>query len=138
MSYPNVIVTDKEADESLKLLLTGIVEPAYEFFEPYSLGQINDNNPSTRKGSSNSRVDIKIKILTVIAENQTLPSSEYPKLAGISPNTFQKLRRLLLEEGLISEHKLQMVGRGRSRLVLGLTKKGEKFLQDYDNNQRDN
>ena len=114
------------------------VVPAYEFFDCYGVGLIESDDTLAPKKTPGSSADIKVKVLKVVGGNQMLPSSEYPKLAGISPNTFQKIRRQLLEEGLIDEHKLQMTGRGRSRLVLGLTQKGESFLKNYDSNQEVN
>ena len=111
------------------------VVPAYEFFDCYGVGLIESNDTLAPKKTSDSSTDIKVKLLKVVRDNQMLPSSEYPKLAGISPNTFQKIRRLLLEEGLIHEHKFQMTGRGRSRLVLSLTQKGKNLLKNHDSNQ---
>ena len=117
---------------------TNPVVPVYEFFDCYEVGLVRGNDTFGQKDLSDSTEDIEVKLLKVISGNQMLPSSEYPKLAGVSPNTFQKIRRLLLEEGLIDEHKLQMAGRGRSRVVLDLTEKGEKFLKDYSDNQGSN
>ena len=112
---------------------TNPVVPVYEFFDSYGVGLIESENKSDASNVSISATDIKAKVLKIISDNPMSPSSEYPKLAGISPNTFQKIRKLLLEEGLIDERKFQMAGRGRSRLVLVLTQKGEGFLKNCGN-----
>jgi hypothetical protein len=135
MIKQNIIVTDKEADESLKSLSTGLVIPACEFFKSYGIGQINDNAASCNR-ASNAPEDVEIKLLRTIAEHPMQPSSQYATLAGISPNTFRKVRPVLKDKGLISEHKLQANARGRSAILLGPTELGKKFLSDYDGNSR--
>lgn len=135
MTDQNIIVTDREADESIKSLSTGSVVPAYEFFESDHIGQINDNIVS-RKSTSNPVDNTLIKLLRAIVENPMRLSSDYPKLAKTSPNTFQKVRPILIDKRLIREYKLQTVGRGRCTIRLGPTEQGKKFLRDYDNNPR--
>ena len=58
---------------------TDPVVPAKEFFEDYSVGVIKGNRTSDTQKPSDSTADIKVKVLKVIAGNQMLPSSEYPK-----------------------------------------------------------
>ena len=135
MTKQNRIVTDREADESIKSVVLGSVVPATEFFKSYGIGQINDNAGSCNSSSSTPE-DVEIRLLRTIAEHPMQPSSQYAKLAGISPNTFRKVRPILKDKGWISEHKLQANARGRSANLLGPTETGKKFMSDYDGNSR--
>ncbi len=135
MTKQNIIITDGEADESLKSLSTGPVVPATEFFNSYGIGQINDNAASCNRASSTPE-DVEIRLMRTIVEHPMQPSSQYAKLAGISPNTFRKVRPILKDKGWISEHKLQANARGRSAILLGPTELGTKYLSDYDSNSR--
>lgn len=135
MTKQNKIVTDTEADESLKSLSTGLVVPACEFFKSYGIGQINVN-PASCNRASNAHDDVEIRLLRTIVEHPMQPSSQYATLAGISPNTFRKVRPILKDKGWISEHKLQANARGRSAILLGSTELGKKILSDYDGNSR--
>jgi len=92
--------------------------------------------PQSEAVSSDGLTSVAIKLLRVIVEHPMQPSSQYPKLAGVSPNTFKKVRPILKEKGLISEYKMQANTRGRSTVLLAPTEQGKNFLSDYDNNKR--
>ena len=135
MTDKNKVITDEQADESIKSLSAGQIVPAIEFFKAREAGEINGNTVFHKSGSK--PVDgTEISILRVIVEHPMLPSSQYPKLAGIGPNTFKKVRPILKDKGFISEHKLQANARGRSAILLGPTEQGKQYLSDYDNNKR--
>lgn len=53
-----------------------------------------------------------------VVHNPFLPSSRYPKLAGISPKTAQPIRDRLIVCGLLRTHKQDTSGRGRSSLLI--------------------
>ena len=135
MEEKNIIVTDHEADESLKSLATGKLVQAVEFSQSCR-GSLTGNNTISCNSSSKTADGVEIKLLRVIIEHPMQPSSQYSKLAGISPNTFRKVRPVLKDKGLISEHKLQANTRGRSTILLGPTEQGKKHLSDYDSNKR--
>jgi hypothetical protein len=135
MTNQNKTITDEQADESIKSLSAGPVVRADEFFKAREAGEINDNGVS-HKSKSKSVDETEITILRIIVEHPMRPSSQYPKLAGISPNTFKKIRPILKDKGFIDEHKLQANARGRSAILLGPTEQGKKYLSDYDNNKR--
>ena len=134
MEEKNIIVTDCEADESLKSLATGKLVQAAEFSKSHR-DSLTGSNTISCDSSSKTADGVEIKLLRVIVENPMRPSSQYPKLAGISPNTFKKVRPTLKDKGFISEHKLQANTRGRSTILLGPTEQGTKYLSDYDNNK---
>ena len=128
MNYKSKIITDSEADESIKSLISGKVLPATEFLGLYSTGRTkadlaNDGSYSTTE----------LKLLKAIVENPMQPSSKYPSLARISPNTFQKFRPILINKGLIREHKLESGGRGRSTVVLEPLELAKKIIADNTN-----
>lgn len=130
-------VSDEEADESLKNLAGLKVVPAPEFLHWSRIPSITINClPQSEAVSSDGLTSVAIKLLRVIVEHPMQPSSQYPKLAGVSPNTFKKVRPILKEKGLISEYKMQANTRGRSTVLLAPTEQGKNFLSDYDNNKR--
>lgn len=134
MEEKNIIVTDCEADESLKSLATGKLVQAVEFSQSCR-GNLTGNNTISCNSSSKTADGVEIKLLRAIIEHPMQPSSDYSKLAGISPNTFKKIRPILKDKELISENKLQANTRGRSTILLGPTELGKKILSDYDNNK---
>ena len=135
MEEKNIIVTDCEADESLKSLATGKLVQAVEFSQSCR-GSLTGNNTISCNSSYKTADGVEIRLLRVIIEHPMQPSSQYPKLACISPNTFKKVRPILKDKGFISEHKLQANTRGRCTILLGPTEQGIKYLSDYDSNKR--
>jgi len=134
MEEKNIIVTDCEADESLKSLAKGKLVQAVEFSKSCRDSLTGSNTISCDR-TSKTADDVEIRLLRTIIEHPLQPSSQYPKLAGISPNTFKKIRPVLKDKELISEHKLQANTRGRSTILLGPTEQGKKYLSDHDNNK---
>ena len=111
-------VTDKEADDSLKALETLNVDVAVEFWNCSVLSETNGAPSAGRKHHPDGLTASERKLVTAVVNNGMRPSSEYPRLAGISPNTFQKIRPVLIEKGMIREHKLQSKTRGRATILL--------------------
>ena len=131
--YP---VTDEEADESLKNLANLKVVPAPEFSHWSRIPSITINClPQPEAANGDSLTSATIKLLRVIVEHPMQASSQYPKLAGIGPNTLKKVRPILKDKELISEYKIQANTRGRSTVLLGPTEQGKKYLGDYDRNK---
>lgn len=135
MTDKNKVITDEQADESIESLSAGQIVPAIEFFKAREAGEINSNAVFHKSGPKPID-DTEIKLLRVIVEHPMQSSSQYPKLAGISPNTFKKVRPILKDKGFIDEHKLQTNALGRSAILLGPTEQGKQYLSDYDNNKR--
>ena len=121
-------VTDAEADESLMNFDTGQVE-AFEM----DIAPIPNMDSACRPRHDGSpELDPTIRrVLMVIVQNPMLPSSQYPKLAGISPNTWQKLRPLFIEKGWIRQHSLQTGNRGRSTLMIEPLEAGIQLANKY-------
>jgi hypothetical protein len=132
MANKDITITDEDADRSIKSLSAGQVVPSNEFLKSYSVGQINDNLVSQKKSSYLLSKSL-IKLLKTIIKNPMRPSSEYPKLAKISPNTFQKIRPILIDKGFIREHKLESGGRGRSTMLLEPLESAKKVIADNVN-----
>lgn len=111
------VVTDREADSSIESLKTGNVVPAQEFFGCYDIDKAKTN--ITKNGSSSNQLtSAELKLLRTIVEHPMRRSSEYAKLAGISPNTLLKIRPSLIKRGFIRENKLETSSRGRSAILL--------------------
>ena len=129
MDRKNKIITDKEADESLKSLGGGKILSATEFLGSYSTSRTNADLEN-KDSHSNHITAAEMKLLKAIVENPMHPSSEYPGLARISPNTFQKLRPILIDKSLIREHKLQSGGRGRTTMLLEPLDSATRIIAD--------
>ena len=132
MNNKSVIITDSEADESIKSLRSGKVLPATEFLGSYSTGRTKVDLANNDSHSSQITA-AELRLLKAIVENPMHPSSEYPRLARVSPNTFQKLRPIFIDKGLIREHKLQSGGRGRSTMLLEPLDSAQKIVADNAN-----
>ena len=128
MDHKSKIITDKEADESVKSLISGKVLPATEFLDSYSTG-----HTKTNLANDGSYSTAELKLLKAIVENPMQPSSKYPSLARISPNTFQKLRPIFIDKGFIREHKLESGGRGRSTVMLEPLELAKKIIAGNTN-----
>ncbi len=111
------VVTDQQADESLKPLESLAVEPV-EFSNWSAVDCITVQNEIQAKGqAANQLTDSELRLLQAVVDNPMQPSSSYVKLAKISPNTLSKLRPVLIDRGFIREHLMDSGNRGRSRRV---------------------
>ena len=111
-------VTDKEADDSLIPLEALEVDVAAEFASCPAMPKIDIGSAGQRNHQPDNLTAGELKLVRAVVKHPMQASSEYPKLARISPNTFQKARPLLISRGLIREHKLESGGRGRSTILL--------------------
>ena len=117
MTDESMLVSDEEADRSLASLVTRPVVPAAEWQQWPQTGRAT-KAAITPSGAADLS-EAELRLLRAIVEHPLEPSSEYPSLAHISPNSFQKLRPALIDRGLVREHKLESGGRrGRSTLML--------------------
>lgn len=132
MDHKNKIITDREANGSVKSLGGGKMLPATEFLGSYSTGRTKVDLANNDSDSSQITA-AELRLLKAIVENPMHPSSEYPSLARISPNTFQELRPILIDKGFIREHKLQSGGRGRSTMLLEPLDSAKKIVADNAN-----
>ena len=126
------IVTDYQADESLKSLDDMNVEPV-EFsswppVERISVGATNKNTCQL--------TDSEFRLLKAIVDNPMLPSSRYVKLAKISPNTLRKLRPIFLTKGFIREHIEDSSNHGRSKRIWEPLEIAKQIIADNDNSRR--
>lgn len=112
------VVTDKEADDSLRPLEALKVEVAAEFASCSAMPKIDIDSAGQRNHQPGNLTASELKLVRAVVKHPMQASSEYPKLARISPNTFQKTRPTLISRGLIREHKLESGGRGRSTILL--------------------
>ncbi len=132
MDHKSKIITDSEADESIKSLRSGKMLPATEFLGSYSTGRTKADLANNDSYSSQITA-AELRLLNAIVGNPMHPSSEYPRLARVSPNTFQKLRSIFIDKGFIREHKLQSGGRGRSTMLLEPLEPAKKIIDDNAN-----
>jgi hypothetical protein len=124
------IVTDYEADQSIRTLRAGTTVPA-EGFSNWS--QTNQAAPAeTPVNTTDGQLsDVELKFLEAVVNNPMCPSSEYSKLAHIRQNTLIKIRPKMVRDGWICEHKLEMnTGRGRGRIALSASDAGKKRIAE--------
>ena len=69
-------------------------------------------------------------MLRVIDKNPNLPSSKFARLLGMSMKKAIELRRRAVEVGWVTEHRMDSGTRGGQAIVLVLTEKGRKVLED--------
>jgi hypothetical protein len=128
MANKTHIVTDYEADESIRTLKAGKTVPA-EGFSNWS--QTDRATPvETPVNNSDGQLnEVELKFLEAVVKNPMCPSSEYSRLAHIRPNTLIKIRPKMVKDGWICEHKLEMnTGRGRGRIALSASDAGKKLI----------
>jgi len=124
------VVTDHQADESLKSLDALDVEPVeFSNWSAVPVIEVNDNAVHKRQKVSQLS-DSEFRLLKAIVDNPMLPSSSYVKLARISPNTLKKFRPILIEKGFIAEHIVDSESRGRSKRVWEPLDAGKQAIAD--------
>ena len=126
------IITDYQADESLKSLDDLDVEPV-EFSSWPAVAHINVEDAN--KNTSPQLTDSEFRLLKAIVDNPMLPSSHYVKLARISPNTLTKLRPIIIAKGFIREHVMDSGNRGRSKRVWEPLDSAKQIIANSDNNR---
>lgn len=107
----------------LQLLDTIPVVPAPEYFDTDTQEEktVASPQPDDKPAFDNKRA---FKLCKCVMQNPFQPSSQYPRLIGMSPKVVLKLRRQLVEKGLLRERTLDSCGRGRSTIVLEVTNEG--------------
>ena len=125
MENTRQIITDSEADRTVEYLQTGSVVPAQGFSE-WKIGCRNRNSSSN---IDNGLTSSELNIVKAVVENPMLPSSDYVKLAGVSPNTLRKARPVLLEKGYIKEHLISNK-RGRSTRLWEPLEQAKKLVAE--------
>ncbi len=78
-----------------------------------------------------------LRLLRAIIDQPGLPSSKYPKLAGMSSRKAVAARHQLVEQKLIRETELQTKARGRSAIVLTPTDRGTTLLSEHTSDTGD-
>jgi len=110
-------VSDWEADESLKSLENLPVEPVeFTTWSPVPSVTVPAEAQEQPRGMEGLSPG-ELRLLQAVVSYPMRPSSEYVKLAQISPNTLRKLRPVLIERGFIREHLLEKSGRGRGARI---------------------
>ena len=119
---PLQAISDQQADDSLKSLADLDLYPVE--FTSWSavpcVAKEDRRDEEDHKDSDTEQVqltDSELRLLTAIVNHPMLSSSQYVKLAKVSPNTLRKLRPVLMEKGLIKEHIMDSTGRGRSKRI---------------------
>lgn len=107
-------VSDIEADESIKAL-EGLDVEAVEFSDWSAVPSVTVTGDKDSGNRLDQYGESELRLIEAVVCHPMLASSQYVKLAKISPNTLSKLRPLLIEKGLIREHVMDSAGRGRSK-----------------------
>lgn len=128
------IVTDAQADDSLKVLDNLDVDPV-EFSDWSAVEQITVNKTTDKKHNTFQLTNSEFRLLKAIVDNPMLPSSHYVKLARISPNTLTKLRPILINNGFIKEHIMDSSNRGRSKRIWEPLEAAKQAIANNDDNQ---
>ena len=124
------IITNNQADSSIDSLVAGdiIKAPNYDrLCQTYLIG----NNIVICNNSEQKLSDSEIKLLQAIVKSPMLQSTEYIKLARISPNTLSKIRDNLLEQNYIKENLISNK-RGRPAKVWEPTEKAIEIINGIE------
>jgi hypothetical protein len=105
---------DTDAPDDLAALETVVAE---EFIEWLPTKSAAECRPTTRE-PGRSQSDADVRYLQAVISNPGTPSSALPKLARMSPKRAQRIRRRLVEQGFLREHRVATGKRGRSAIVL--------------------
>jgi hypothetical protein len=129
MKKHRVFVSDREADASLQTLVTGpVVRAAGVFMSEDSVDSSSTKTPGSTH--ADSFPPSALRLLRAVVEHPLRRSSEYPKLAGMSPNTAAKARSILAEEALMREQKLESHARGRAAILLEPLEAGKALIAE--------
>ena len=130
-------VSDEEADASLKSLAHLTVEPVeLSTWSPVPTVTVvtdTEQEASTPEPLSPG----ELRLLQMIVNHPMRPSSDYVKLAHISPNTLRRLRPIFIKRGFIREHLLDKNGRGRSARIWEPLQPAHEALKANNLNQKD-
>jgi len=123
-------VSDREVQDSLKSLASLKVEPVeFTHWSSTPTVQINEDAGKT-PGNEDQLSDTELKLLRAIVNYPMRPSSDYVKLARVSPNTLRKLRPVLIKKGFIREHLIDSGNRGRSKRIWEPTQAAKEIVAD--------
>jgi hypothetical protein len=128
------IVTDHQADESLKSLDSLDIDPV-EFSNWSAVECIIVKDTIGNKQNTAQLTDSEFRLLKAIVDNPMLPSSHYVKLARISPNTLRKLRPILIGKGFIKEHIMDSGPKGRSKRIWEPLEVAKQAITNCANNR---
>jgi hypothetical protein len=107
-----VPLTDEQADATIADMDAGSIVRAVRAADGVEIDSKEDVLPQDHTPSI-ELTDAQLKILTAIVESPMRVSSDYVKLAKVSPNTLAKARPVLVAMGLIAEHLSDATERGR-------------------------
>ena len=122
-------VSDRQADASLRTLVTGPLVRATNIAADGDSSELRGGG-APRSPRADSLSPTALRLLRAVVEKPMLRSSEYAKLAGMSPNAAGHVRPVLIEKDLIREHKLESGGRGRAAILLEPLEAAKKLLAE--------
>lgn len=102
------------------------VIPAAEFFtarSPACPSTASAVQPPDQRLTERQR-----RFCKALIDHPLLPSSQYPRLLGVSSKTAVQLRRDLVERGMIHERRIDGAGRGRSTILLEISRRGREAV----------
>ena len=128
MNDEDNIVTNVEADQSAASLEAGSIVPAREFLT-WAETTLDQSAPGLKDGTCGGLNSAELRFLRAVVEHPMQASSEYAKLAGVSPNTLRKIRPALVEKGFIRENRLDRNSRGRTAILLEPLEPARQLVQ---------
>ena len=122
MKHETRPITDAEVDRSTKILdhlcLTPVPVASDWADEPQSQKPSQAPAPTPSGAPQPHLTAAEHRLVHAVVEAPMRRSTEYVKLARMSPNKLQTTRSSLIERGFIREHLLESAGRGRPAKVL--------------------
>ena len=108
-----VPLTDEQADATIADMDAGRIVHAVRVADVVEIDGEEDVLQQEQEPAI-ELTDAQLKILKAVVKSPMRVSSDYVKLAKVSPNTLAKARHILVAKGLIAEHLSEANERGRS------------------------
>lgn len=104
----------------LGTLLSLPTEVASEFVRWSPGGMVDGAGAVAETGTTPdpTLTDAEVRFLSAVIANPAQPSSAYAKIAGIGTHQAITVRKRLIAQGFLKEHRVSMSGRGRASIVL--------------------
>lgn len=124
---PDYRYQDHQSTEERQALGDMPLVRAIEFFES------SETDAAVASVASSLFADQReYRFCKAVVDHPLQPSSQYPKLTGVSSKTAVKLRRALVAKGFIREQIVDSGGRGRSTILLEPLEAGRAALAGHE------
>lgn len=124
------MTTDPRVATGLDELLALPTQRAEEFVHWTPEPTYGRQGPTDRQTRTAGLTDAETGFLRAVVDNPGRPSSQYAKLAGIGTHQAIAIRKHLVDQGYLREHRVSTGARGRTSIVLEPSPKAADILSE--------